>query len=399
MRVTRLLIAAFLGLSLAGCHLLVSTDDLFVKLAPTSIAQDGQTTTMISSVVSLTFDCGDTTGCALTQARIPAASGENLLYAGGASSEQLAGISYWAYNYSWESDELGGLSPVQAGGPVSRVRLDWHTTDVEGSSVYTLHPDGRLYRDETVTVTTPHVDAENPPYLLAYQAIDATKVTTLTWKEGYTQGSVRPLMANQDIQLGHGLGYACAADERKGDVVSWAHHDGQASALVDWRFSEVADDISSSILMASDWVNNGEPPVETAYSGQFLSAFNASGDCGTVQEQTELFQSPPRVTTSVGDVVVDQAGDNDHDGFNEGGGFFEIQAAGDEVRVRTDANLPTCTIRIWGAPNRKVPEIILGGEELTNVGDFLFGGGANDEVWLYLDHPWGGGSELRIRWP
>ncbi|MBI5545503.1 MAG: hypothetical protein HY901_16580 [Deltaproteobacteria bacterium] len=403
---------------LAGCHLLVSTDDLVVAsadggadggadgadggvaldaagLVGTSAVELDGGVVMSNRVVEVAFDCGQ--GCVPADIRIRAASNQNLLYRGDAKPEYLAGISYFDHAYNRESSV--SARSLTGRGPIAQLEVSWGTVGLTGTSTYTLHPDGRLHRNEEVQVTSTFAGSQD--FLLAFVTIDATRVSAMSHVVGGAQTS--NLKTGRDFEFhwdDDGLGYLCVLDSAGKDGVGWAQRDTAAAGPDGMRLWEVGSP-SHSFLLASDWVRDAPVPVRT-YSGQFLTTFASSGDCMELEAQVVAFTDPLQLGISEA-VVTGQAGDGDGDGYNEGGGYYELRLPSSKVIAVTPASgsrQPTSSFRVQAVPAASPsPKITLGEEELSEGRDYLAGAPDGSGVaWLHLARPWSAQVLLKIDW-
>jgi hypothetical protein len=428
--------------ALGGCHAIVSTGDL--ALVGSTAKRDSTQATMSNGVVSLTFKSND--GYALGEAIVGDASSETVL-ARSPTNEKLAGISYFPHSYSWQPAETNTLEIAEPGGPIAQVTTHWSTSDMQGQTVYTLHPDGRLHRDETVTVhkgsccpnpTCPSAPDscaccdsnpssclaacdccvgpghcttmcylcgpacaqwfQEPAYLLAYMALDSASFTDTEWSVG---AGVSKFSGGADPAADSDLaGYGCAVDPKGKRTVAWSHYPSSAPApsFARWRFARQ----DSSLLLASDWVSGLSVEDKGSFHGATLSLFGTSGDCAAVPTQAGAFQAPPRLTANSGALITTEEGDYDNDGYNEGGGFYELDTDGNGVVLTFDygAPLPSASFRIRHGSKQGLPTVTLGNTRLVHGKDYLAGRGKTDasRTWLYLARPWSAHDTLNVQW-
>ena len=420
---------AVAGLAVAGCHLLVHPNellrdggvaagldagleagldasdpnppdadlpDLFPDAGPRTVL-DGGVYRMSSGNVSVVFDC-QSAGCASTEVRIAGeGSGSNLLYTStDGSPERFGGISYFAYSFSYESAATDFR--VLESGPVSQVFFWWRAADFRGTSLYTLHPDGRLVRDEHVWPTKEHSDA----WLVAYFAADATKFTDIEWKLGTASPGMSQVPADTDVfEPVHTAGYTCAFS-RSGsptkDVVGWIHGD-ELSQDVRLRLRAVGR--PDSLLFATDWVEEGLPQpaaIGQEYQATVVAVFRAGVGCSAVAAQAAAWAAPPTWSFSAGAA----ASPGDANGFERAAGLYRFEAVGSPgPRVEATlggTELPTSTYRVSGGLAHEVPQVLVDSTQL-GASDFVTASCADGEdVFVHVAKPIQPGQKLTIAW-
>lgn len=419
-----LLAAAALALAMAstaGCHFIVNTGDIVGRAdagpdgsasADTGAAEDAGATAgldarfdgslegatvvvgagvggarMRNGFVSLGFDCD--AACAVRDLRLANGAGDLLFHQdAGETNEQLLGISYYDQDYSWRAESGATLTLVEAGPPVAQVRLDWSSGAMSGASLYTLHPDGRLHRHETVNVTS----LNSAAWLLAYTAVDRAKLPSAK----VSAGDAGLVETEDTTSLERGFG--CAENVSSGEAVSWAHREIAGKEMAGWRVKWV----DGSVLLASDWVQDGEVG-KGERRGTFVTVLGKGG-CAAHAAPIAAFQDPPGLIATSGEPVTDDPSDPDTDGYAEGAGYYSFRVEDPATGLvamlpEGQLTLPTCTLRIVTTATTQ-PTVVLGGQTLVPDKDYYAsrGEGANRPFWVYLAVPWVAGKTLSITW-
>lgn len=407
------LTAASLG-TLAACHLIVSTDDLTsVPVVESTAYADGGTYSMRNGLVALEF--GSDAGNALSSVAIQRGSNLNVLYTGEDTEERLAGISYWAHDYSWRANTTITVLETH---PLSQIQLDWTTETAAGRSVYTLHPDGRLHRRELVQVTqsfgTPDagdadggvlVDAGEsdtgglwaPDFLLAYVAIDTNRFDHVFETHNGTtqeQTAVSDLYYDGDDSQ---VGYLCASNAATRDVVAWAHVMPPGGIYAGARIYPR----SGTYLFATDWVRDNSVAA-SAYMGSFLTLFTAADGCEAVRSEVEAFLAPPSLGITGGTKETWSSGDDNQDGYDEGGGFYVVKSASQDVALTLELegtkSLASASFRLLDVGSVDGLAVTLDGTTLRRGEGYLIANRQADasEAWLFLAREWYEGTALTI---
>ncbi|MGC4119658.1 MAG: hypothetical protein QM765_34825 [Myxococcales bacterium] len=350
---------------------------------------------MENGKVSLEFNAD--AGYALDDLRFTQGRNLDLLYHKGEatqSDEQLAGISYFQHDYSWNA-RSASLAILVPGPVVSQVKVEWNQagngSGIWGRSIYTLHPDGRLLRDEWVNVDQPYDDGDS--WLVAYTAINASLMGSAgALVQAPDAGVALFAEVHEQIQTNGEGGYGCVWDPDSGEAVAWANR--PSSDFAGWRLWSVFP----SFLLATDWMRESSVPTGV-WSGDFLTILTDQR-CEAAREHVTAFVAPPRLVFTKGSESTEDAMDHDKDGYSEGGGYYTLNADVDRVEVTlpaTAAPVPSCTLRIETNADA-IPTVELDGTTLALGQGFLAGRGGSGEYWIHLTTRWEPGTDLKVRW-
>lgn len=324
-------------------------------------------------------------------------SGANLLYTG-VMPERLAGVHAWQSWFSWDPAETTTHMDVITLGPaVVRVHVDWIAGDgsgtgvgtgqVSGSIYYTVLPDGRVHRDEDVTVA----DTEQS-WLTAYVALDRSSFTQATWQGNATPEALTGSMRTGFYDpVGTPAEWMCVYDDGD-DAVGFAWQGASGNGP---RLSEGAGG-AGQVALQYDWVQGTGVAADT-YSGQFLVVVrrDAVNPCGAVDALSNAWQRPPLLDPLASRHTAG-VGDNDQDGFDEGGGYY-YATAGQQRRLELTINATggratptTLALRVREMDFTLDPIVSVNGDRLGHGDDYVFQvAPPDDHGWFYLERPAG----------
>jgi hypothetical protein len=302
------------------------------------------------------------------------ATGDNLLYQGFEKNERLMAISHYDNWYSWRTDAPPAVR-LDAGPALSQLELDWVAGGMSGTSRYVVHPDGRVHRDESVTVSGAGVA---PDYFLAYATLALSAWDTVRWavngeaeRQTDVRGTYQEIRESPD-QTSE-TGYFCALHRGRGDVFGWSHHEASPTFPWGFRVAEISNGPSPSfhLLLASEWVRAGTV-VPGAYRGQVLMDIRSDGNCDVVARHANAYITPDLGTVLSGALVLGSGGDLDNDGYDEGSGFWRLSGETIEVALRGVEGL---TLRLVDFDSRLDPAVFVDGALLRRGGEYVYQGG------------------------
>lgn len=328
----------------------------------------------------------------------PGGSNQNLLYEGAATLERYAGVELWPAWFTYMAGEDLSFTEDAIGPAVMQITTVVRMSGMTVTTTHTMHPDGRIHRWERVTF-----DSVNEGWFVAYVSLDCALIDGVTWSfaNGDTgSATLDPRNCLDDTQFreaqgAHSLGYVCAHSSTGRDVIGWAHHmHGPTSRYPEYlRLSRTIESVS----LTSDWIQ-GEFPQIATYTGHFLTVVNnldnsTGANCSMVAAHTGGFQNPPAISvTAPASSVTTGPGDDDADGYNEGGGYYQVSASGGtaELSISGGTAAPTTTFLVDNFDATSSPVVELGGVALQHGYDYLYqatsGGGG---MWLHLARPLG----------
>jgi hypothetical protein len=295
--------------------------------------------------------------------------------------ERWAGISYYPHTASWMGSNCAmTLQPTTGPAAVVVLQTTWSASDADGgmmmtgTSGITVHADGRIHRNETVTVA----QGRTGSYLLAYVAVAGDRAAG---GSAWTPAGDFPLDAG-DFTGDEGTpGVLCAVHEVEGHAIGWAQ--GQCST------EECAlrmDPKGQFLLLASDWLHGSTVPSAT-YTGNFMLAVDPHDNCSHVQALGEALATPPTLTTQEGTVTYDPSG-----------GYFEA-ALSPQNRLRVDgpgSDVAAATFRFSGSATSTRPsKVKSGNRELRDGEDYLWQV-TDQSGWLLLTEGLHQGASLEV---
>lgn len=278
-------------------------------------------------------------------------SGE-LLY-DGPMNERLVGIEAWESFFSYtpgsdtRSEDL--RSPT-----LLRFQVDWADgTDMNGTTIWTLHAGGRIYRrDQFILSTSPsqssisaYLALEGPRFEAVDFASNGAPIAVTFPTPGVTTFYAQPAPAEEWVCAFAGAGQY------------------QVGLLSDATLSTTAEterltighgccDDTRHVSLQYDWYFGGPSPAPGMFSGNFqIVAAPTAADCAPTIAADLAWRDPPSLAITNGEILPAGPEDDDGDGFAEGGGYYEIQASGEaplEIELVNGTIAETVTFQIWG---------------------------------------------------
>lgn len=388
-------------------------------LVPSSITANGTETTIQNGFGAFTFDSAE--NHSLTQLVSVKTGSNNLLYDGTAMDERLFGVHMWDQFFSWRTQTLPAWDVLVDGPAAVRIRVQWTgwdgmTTGFRGDTYYTVFPDGRMHRDENLTVDESVVGL----YLTAHLSLESTELTHVDWAPGHAAvalagfpGSLWNPLGDTPSIATYLDSYACGFNDTTGDVagLAWRIPAG------DWESARVTmlpdQGDGQPVALQFDWYSAEDYGPE-AVRGDFMVYVDEwespvpddAGDdpCGPMNHKADAFIDPvDLLPTAPATLYTSALGDDNTDGYNEGGGFWDLDAGGgDEIVFSVDALAgnapPTSAFRLRGLDDTYPPTVFVEGEQLEHGREYLFH--TQDGVgWLYLDVDLSNQDVVRIATP
>ncbi|OGR10589.1 MAG: hypothetical protein A2341_09570 [Deltaproteobacteria bacterium RIFOXYB12_FULL_58_9] len=364
-----------------------------------TVTEDASGAQVNNDRFSVVFDAAQ--GFAMTDIRVTHGSNANVVYVGNEKPERLSGISMYNKWFSWRTDVPANAQVAVVGPAVVQLSVNWGaggspTAGGQGTTLTTVHADGRIHRDERVDVIVDIPDVAT--WFLSYLTIASAAFTDVLWDNGVTSGhylkGVPPISANGQNSItptgtASDTGYLCAYNSANVDVIAWSHHVAGTTFPAGFRcketnqFSSVPG--SHSLLLSSEWVKNNAVAAGT-YGGQVLTFLDDSGGCDRAIAYAHDFATPATFVALVGAVLTTEVGDADHDGFNEGTGAYEFSAQGGvELAFSTlTTSAPSTTLRVHGMASDHAPTVTIDGLPLQTTADYLWQT-ETDGFWILLN--------------
>lgn len=317
---------------------------------------------------------------------IPGGHNDNLLSSDGAvAPERGMGVIVYPALASWRDHVGPGYELYQQGPAVTRIRVDWaddsQGSQFEGRTIYTVTADGRVMRDDFVHMLN---GVDGPSWGVSYVSMRAALLTDVQWGGGVAQGSYDVTGAagtpTPDYFFGETGGgqygadaYLCAYHADQGDVVGLVRYPNEAQ-WVSSRATRIDNEPAQGtdtdvVALQSDWWR-GQTVENGYYNGNSMLVLDARTEdhCERVIEQYEAYNEVTPVTAaSGGGQVYGLPGDDDNDGFSEGGGFYAFTASGGvdlELLVGAGAPIPTALFHIEGFSVSEVAAVLIDGVPL-----------------------------------
>jgi hypothetical protein len=294
--------------------------------------------------------------------------GDNLLFTDTVINERLIGVQMFDEYFSWRP--LSASRMIEADGrALTRVRIDWAADQsgfpgvigMDGTSIYTFHPDGRIHRDESFAVHQERLAV----WLTGYVALDPLQFTHIDWTDNpdvpFALGAVsgRNEMARTEPE------YICSYNAASHLRLGWAWRPVSPPGGAGPRVTENNPGPFTSLALQYDWYYGGNPPDETAYAGAFLLHVDTIGDgerCDAAPAAVAAFLAPPVVDISAPSRSAGAAP------YDDGGGFYVIAAAGaDEVTFTVEGGLAALSARLDGIDPTRDPTIDVDGVPLSTA--------------------------------
>ena len=356
---------------------------------------------------------------------------QNLLHTTGDVDEKYIGVHMWPVAFQWQSP-LPTVDVLATGPAVFRMRI--RSTDnapdgIRVDSHYTVFPDGRIHRDDHVTVQMDQSDR----HLSGYVALDPQHFTHVT--SSYDPNVVE-LPATAPSLLHHLNGsseelsdWACAHNEPMGFMIGLSHRVSSATAHNGARVtqSQLGSNTEDEHLLSLifDWYQS-EAFTANTYRGDFIIYAGASqavpNACTEMERLRAWLHGPAQLQLAdqaqfyTGD--ADSDSDDNNDGYYEGGGFWAIRA-GDPGEVAFTIDTGGGLYSPPARPAFRIHGLALNSEteiahqpyiEINNAGQvhgehYLWQtdpdpNDSGERVgWLYFHKPLNHGETIRIRLP
>lgn len=341
--------------------------------------------------IGVDFDIA--TARTLTELRAPQGSDENLLFSGSMSLiEEYSGVIQWPEYTSMESTEPrtdGQHYVVQQGPAVFRILIPWIVDagpgeGFEGSSIYTVLADGRIFRDEYV-----HVFENSGDWLVAYLALRSDALPVAYWGGGTRSGSYpAPIPGNGEQESFYQAdsepapdddAYTCAHDAESGDTVGFAQYEGTYTTWAGPRATFLQDIAgktqTSAFVLQADWVREMSIPLGE-YAGEIMMHVDADttrAPCSAMADYYAAYRDPGNLqVTAGGNADLPELIGNENEGdddFAHGSGFYYMQAVGTDdiaLSIEGGATQPTVLLYVAGLDPTEVSGVSVGGEALSS---------------------------------
>ena len=264
---------------------------------------------------------------------------------------------------------------------------DGSTSGMTGETIVTVHPDGRIHRDEDFEVLV----SPTSNHLTAYVSLEPSLFTHADWTvDGsgpYDVSSFDPVTNPFDFFFndtnGTLVGASCAYHDSAGRAVGFGWRVPPSPAPAGPRASQSQSgglEENHAMALQFDWHRAEAYPAAT-YRGEIAVVVGslATPPCAGLESTIAATQLPLAMSTMAGaSATVGGVGDDDGDGYNEGGGFWQLAVVdgasaatlGFSTLGATREPAPTATLRISGTAGID-PIIELDGERLVHGGDYL----------------------------
>jgi hypothetical protein len=351
--------------------------------------------TVTNEALAITFDRGTaadgTTGPIALRSR--AGSDTQLLLTSPMAMDRFWAVTSWSTIFSHRSSAAAPIfDELVTGDAVVQVRSTWADAGGNGTSTFTLFPDGRIHRHDDLTVP-----ASGDQYLASYVSFDPAHVDHADW-EGAT--APEPLdidskVAYEEHYTGTSASFVCVFDSVTGDHVLLA---AQPETGADG--TRVSEANQSQVLRAGlsfDW-HRGEAVVGGDYTGDVMLVVGGTGGgarpCPSKGALVTAFLRPPAIAVAPPATI---AGD-DADAYHEASGAYDVSAGGAAVLSLTlAAAVPSLAVHVGDVPGDHDPVVSRDGATLVRGRDYHLQHGSGD-VWLVVVGGVGTGG-IRVEWP
>jgi hypothetical protein len=394
------------------------------QLTPNTLSTNGSERIITNGFGQYTFD--SLQDYAMTSLVSVKTASNNLLY-DGPMQERLFGVHMWATHFSSVTPATPTWDVIDEGAAAIRIRVQWvagNGTDegFAGDTYYTVFPDGRMHRDENLTI---HGSVMNQ-YLTAHLSLEPSELTHVDWAPGdrdawllsnYTgPGNEQPYSDTPMLDT-YLDSYSCGFNTTTRSLagLAWRIPAGDwESARVTVTDPGVMMD-EQALALQFDWYRAEAYGPETV-RGDFMLYVDerptatpdtpGTDPCGPMNPHAEAFIAPVSANPTLPAVLHrNDIGDDDDDGYYEGGGFWDIDAdSGDEISFTIDTGMgsrtapTTSAFRLRGLDETYPPTVFLEGEQLEHGREYLFHT-SNGIGWLYLAVPLSNGDVVRIATP
>lgn len=313
---------------------------------------------LMVTIGSLELRIDDDAGHSIADLRVTPS--DNLLFTG-PMNERLIAVEAWQSFFSWEDGGDEDTLDVQVDSrALLRFQVGWADgTDMTGTTTWTMHAGGRLYRRDEIDLATPPSESN----VTAYVALDDSAITHVdfannpgapievppfapsvfdTWAN--TTPSEQWLCAFHDSAM-HEIGFLADATA------------SVTTESVRITRSQGASSDTAQLALQYDWNIGGPPAAVGAYSGSFqiVAGPSAGGACATTAQADQAWREPPRLILRDGTPGTAPPGeDANDDDFAEGGGYWPVVATSSpfEIELMSGGSVPaTITFRIEGLPD------------------------------------------------
>ncbi len=349
-------------------------------MPPLTLTQDGQDLSITLRDTVMGFEAFE--GHAMTTLRI--AGGPQLLH-DTVSNERYVGVEAWPSFFSWGAGGAAGRTvPVQTDTVVQMV-VTWSVADVtppgagvgmQGTTRWTFHADGRVFRREEATV----VSTDSISNVTTYIALGGDAATSIDWAGSGGAVAVTYPQGTLDI---HATGAAetawlCAASPAANREIGMMTLPTVSTAPGRPRITgSMADGTAASRLLSLqyDWKAGASESAAGSYAANIQQvAGGIEGDpCEATANAALAWASPPTLTVTNGSNPPLTTGeDNNGDGFAEGAGYYPIVATGTPLEIAISATGVVgraVSFRIAGLPPGDPVVELLRGEEPQRLGN------------------------------
>ena len=320
------------------------------------------------------------------------------------SSERLVGVLFFDEFNSWQS--MADYEVLHQGPGVIRLKVSWEArgasddANMSGITIWTIHDDGRLMRDERIQINYPRTG-----WLVGYHSIPIDRVDRVSWN---INGSITSEPVPQEID---NRGYEGVFDI--GALPSWLCVTGTNSSLLFSAHSALPSSVGhratwssdqsggaiSSLNLQFDWLRNASPSLESSGGFWWGSLFTGvSTDCQLLRQYLRHHNDPSTIELSTGTFFTRMEGDNDQDGYHEGGGFYVVEPTRDEVAFNITPMAPPSFTILIKTEITSEPILSTGDGELPPQS---FVSSLGEEGWyVHVRHPpFSAGGSLTVTFP
>jgi hypothetical protein len=340
-------------------------------------------------------------------AELSVAGSGNLLYTG-AMNERLVGMEAWESFFTWQDGGSDDVRTELVRGPaVERVEVAWlDGVDMSGTTTWTFHAGGRIYRREDATLATSPSGAN----VTAYVALDDSAITHVDWAGNGAAVPITfaPGAFDMWAQATPSEEWLCAYHETAGHEIglladATTSHVTRGVRIT--RSQASGDDAGATAQLALqyDWNLFGDPAEPGDYSGNFqvIVGPSAGKPCVLTSTADQAWRNPPGLTFASGGTIgtAPPGEDENGDGFAEGGGYWAVDWSSSPlgIELASAGSVPaTVTFRIDGMPPGDPLVTLEHDEETTRLvhgRDYLIdeGGGF---TWLVVRAPLGSAIQI-----
>jgi hypothetical protein len=373
-------------------------------LAPNVASFDAAEIEVANGALVATWTAAE--GFALAELATAAAPSINLLYTG-PMEERLAAVHMFTDFFSWETAVTPSPVEIASGPAVTRFSVSWDANDgatsgMNGATIYTVFPDGRIHCDVDLEVLISPADN----HLTTYVALEPELFTHADWTvDGsgpYEVASFDPQVELFDFffndQTGNRIGSSCAYHEGVGRAVGfgWSVPPSPAPRGPRASQSQLNDvEANHQLALQFDWHRSEAYPA-ASYRGEFavVVGSTATPPCAGLEAAIAATHTPLALSAVEGaEIAIGGTGDDDGDGFNEGGGFWQVAVDDEAVAVTlgfstlgsTRQPAPAAAIHLANA-GPVDPIVELDGERLVRGGDYHLQRDGGD-LFLFVARP------------